>query len=84
VGFELEYRIGNRKVSQQEWERHMFQEAPRQVAREAVDRELRKVRCPTHGQSPNATITDRADGFEVHIEGCCDALVERAQKALAN
>lgn len=52
MGFKLEYRIGNRKVSKREWERHMFEEAPQQLAEDALGEKLNNIRCPEHGQRP--------------------------------
>lgn len=78
-----EYKIGNRKVSKRNWEKHVFHDAPHRMAREAIENKLRSVRCPTHGDAPRLTIDEARQGFTVNISGCCEALVRRAQRALA-
>jgi hypothetical protein len=79
----VEYRIGNRRVSRREWEKHLFEEAPRQAAEDEIKRKLGPIRCPVHGRAPtvNRGRTTRG-GFDLEIEGCCEALVERATAAL--
>lgn len=80
-GIEIEYKIGGRRVSQQEWERHL-REAPTRAAKENVKQKLSGVRCLTHGQSPKVTFRETSQGFDVSISGCCGELTERTRRAL--
>jgi ubiquitin C-terminal hydrolase len=80
-GIEIEYTVGGRRVSQQEWERHL-REAPTRATKEAVKQKLSRVRCPAHGQSPKVTFRETSEGFDVSISGCCEELTERARRAL--
>lgn len=59
MGFKLEYRIGNRKVSKREWERHMFEEAPQQLAEDALGGKLNNIRCPSMGSGRGSRIGAR-------------------------
>ena len=79
--FKMEYRIGNRKVSQREWERHIA-EAPLEGLKDRIRQRVRNVRCPKHGTTPNVTFTKTSSGFDAKVSGCCDKVVEAAQRAL--
>lgn len=46
-----------------------------------VRRSIEAQRCAVHGGRPSATVTRRGDQISFEIEGCCDDLVERAQRA---
>jgi hypothetical protein len=46
-----------------------------------VQRAIEAQRCPLHGRGPSATMTRSGDRISFEIEGCCDDLVERAQRA---
>jgi hypothetical protein len=53
----------------------------RSAALEEVQKKVESDRCPQHGQHPKVTMERTADGASFDIEGCCDDLVERAQRA---
>jgi hypothetical protein len=46
-----------------------------------VQRAIEAQRCPVHGGSATATMTRRGDQISFSITGCCDDLVERAERA---
>jgi hypothetical protein len=46
-----------------------------------VQRAIEAQRCPVHGGTATATMTRQGDQISFSIEGCCDELVERAQRA---
>jgi hypothetical protein len=78
----LEYRIGGRRVSKQQWERHVFQDEPRRIAREEIESKLRTVRCPVHGQTPRVTYSETPRGFDLTVEGCCSQVEQLAENAV--
>jgi hypothetical protein len=71
---DLEYKIGNRKVTQKQWLDHLQNRAGEVTAHncEAV------IRCPVHGKPPSVTYT----AGRYHIEGCCQAVVDATTRAL--
>jgi len=77
----MEYRIGNRKVSRSEWERHL-REAPLEAVKDDVRKKIARVRCPIHGQRPRVEFRKTVRGFDTSITGCCDDVVKHAQRAL--
>jgi hypothetical protein len=78
----LEYRIGNRRVSKSQWERH-FNEQARTVVSDAIEGRVRAVRCPVHGTRPTR-ITATPSGMDLkwRIEGCCEQLIEAVNASL--
>lgn len=81
-GFEMEYRIGNRKVSKAEWERHL-REAPIEAVKADIQRKVKGIRCPRHGQTARVSFVRTSQGFDTNLSGCCDELIQRVRKALA-
>lgn len=81
--FEFNYQIDGRKVSKDEWMRHLGQEAVAkampQVAQER-EAEVVELRCGVHGESPTVTHTTSGDQIKFQIKACCDELLEQAQK----
>ena len=77
----LEFRVGGRKVSQQEFERSLKETALKQVDG-AVQRSLSTIRCPKHHQRPRVRSARSSRDVKWKIEGCCQELVEAARKAL--
>jgi hypothetical protein len=47
-----------------------------------VERVVRAQRCPAHGKSASISITKGKEGFGYSISGCCDAAVEKAERAV--
>lgn len=73
------------------WDSDGFERALKEAAEEAVDdgageieRAVRAVRCAEHGEHPKVRRTKTRDGVQLEIEGCCDDIVERAEKVLAD
>lgn len=81
MSINIEYKIGNRKVSQREWERHLM-EAPLDAVKDEIRRKVSRVRCSTHGQTAHVQFVKTSRGFDAKLSGCCDALMQRAQQAL--
>ena len=78
----LEYRIGNRRVSEAQWERHFEQQA-RTAVSDAIEGRVRSVRCPVHGRTPTrVTATPSGTDLNWRVEGCCDALIAAVQRSL--
>jgi hypothetical protein len=78
----MEYRIGGRVVNAREWEKHL-EEEPLRLARKDIERKLRGLRCPAHGQSPKPTFKRTAAGLEVSIAPpCCDELGDSIRRVL--
>jgi hypothetical protein len=74
-----------KRKERRQWERHMFQDAPRQLAEEAVTKAVAAVRCPTHGRNARVkTVKWSGDNLEAQVEGCCAELVARAQAAIGS
>lgn len=78
----IEYKIGGRKVSQREWERHLFEQEPKRLIRENVEGKLRGLRCPKHGESPRPTFRETSRGFDLSVSTCCEELEALVQRAL--
>jgi len=78
----LEYKIGNRKVSESQFKRHLADAARDKVTEAAVDR-IESVRCPRHGKRVRVVKTMRK-GKNVNFEfsGCCDEAISKAQRVL--
>ena len=80
MGFELEYKIDGRKVSLDEWTRHLADEAQKLAADELKTR-ISRLRCATHGKSPTLTVGRKVGSkIEMKVEACCDEMLERAQQ----
>lgn len=84
MGFEMEYRdTKGRKHDSLESlvEAEMgtlVDEAARNVERAAVAQ-----RCPVHGKPASITITKQGGGFDYSISGCCDKVVQSAERAVS-
>ena len=79
--FKMEYKIGGRKVSQREWERHIA-EAPLEAVKDEIRQRVGRIRCPKHGTTATVTLARVSNGFDTKMSGCCDDLVEAARRAL--
>jgi hypothetical protein len=78
----LEYRIGNRRVTKAQWERHLQQQVV-EAASDAVEKRVRSVRCPIHNERPTrVTATRSGTDVKWRIEGCCDDLIAAVQRSL--
>ncbi len=77
----LEFRVGGRKVSQREFGRALHDTALKKVD-DAVQRRLRTIRCPKHGQQARVRSARSHNDLKWNIEGCCEELVRAARKAL--
>ena len=78
----MEYKIGNRKVSQAQWMRHL-RETPIEALKADIEKRVRSVRCLEHGQTARVSFVKTSQGFDTKLSGCCDVLIERVQRALA-
>lgn len=57
----------------------------RKVALDGAIKACEGVRCSKHGQSASVSeVRQTPSGFEFRLSGCCDDLVERAQRALGS
>jgi hypothetical protein len=79
----LEYRIGNRKVSKTEWERHLREEPLRQV-KEEVKRRIEGARCPVHGTRPSVAFRGSGAQLQWDVSACCEQGVEAATRAIGS
>jgi hypothetical protein len=77
-----EYKIGSRKVSKREWERHIFRDEPQRIARDKVQKALSGVVCPEHGEAPRLEFVNTNKGFDVLISACCEELETTAEQNL--
>ena len=82
MSFKMEYKIGNRKVSEAEWMRHI-QEAPMEAAKDEMKSRIERIRCPKHGQSARVTVAKTSQGFDLKLSGCCDEVIQTVERALA-
>jgi hypothetical protein len=80
-GVNIEYKIGNRKVSKAQWERHM-REAPLEAVKDGIKNKVAVVRCPKHGQIARVSFTKTSQGFDTKLSACCDELMQRVQRVL--
>jgi hypothetical protein len=81
VSVNFEYKIGNRKLSQAEWERNL-REAPIEAVKDSIKKKVRRVRCTTHGQTARVSFVKTNQGFDTKLSGCCDELMQLVQRAL--
>ena len=55
------------------------------AARKHIQRRLGGLQCALHGESPHVIASGpSAERLQFSVEGCCDALVEVATRALEN
>lgn len=76
----LEYRLGGRKVSRDAWLKGLADEA-RAGAYQETQRRIERVVCSEHGERPVVTLERTPEGATFRIHGCCERLVEAAQRA---
>jgi hypothetical protein len=78
--FEFNYEINGRKVSQDEYMRHIAAEA-RSMASKELQARVAHLRCPVHNQSPRILRTTRTgQQIKFDIQACCDTMLKRAQE----
>ena len=81
MGIGLEYRVDGRRVSQDEFFTGMEQKVTG-MASDQVRTAVERTRCAKHGRHARVVSSRKtARGFQFDIEGCCDDLIERAQRA---
>jgi len=81
MGVKIEYKVGSRRVSQREWERHL-REAPLEAVKDEILQKISRIRCPKHGQAARVEFAKTSQGFNANLSGCCDELMQRAQRVL--
>jgi signal recognition particle subunit SEC65 len=84
---EFEHKIGGRKVSEQEWVRHLSQEAVAKVLPEVakdVKAEVERLHCPVHHEHPKV-VRSQIVGNELRtqVSACCAEMREKAQRIAA-
>lgn len=78
----VEYRIGNRKVSKAQWDKHL-EESVKDAAIDGLRQQISQLRCPVHGKAAKLVVGRQTGSkMEMKIEACCDQLLQRAQQAL--
>jgi Ser-tRNA(Ala) deacylase AlaX len=78
--FEFNYQINGRKVSKDEWMRHIADEARSKAAAELSAR-VARLRCPVHNESPKVLRTTKTgDRISFDIQACCKTMLEQAQR----
>jgi hypothetical protein len=82
---EMRYEIDGRKVSEDEWLKHLEDEAVRSVREAVADAAKRAaaIPCPEHGEYASISIQPSAEGATVHVQACCKAEETRAQERLS-
>ena len=79
---DIRFEIGGRKVSPDRVGSEMEKAILKEVT-EKIRKALTSVTCAEYGQRPRVTLKGRTvDALSFHIEGCCQALIEEAQKKL--
>ena len=80
--FKLEYKIGNRTVSEDEFLKN-FEESALSLAHSAVEERVSSVRCPIHGQSPsNFRVLREGENISYEFTACCERLRSAVWEAL--
>ena len=82
MGFEFEYNLNGRKVTQQQWMNALEEQALKEALSEhekEVHRKVATLRCPTHRRTPQ--IRTRIVGHELRSEvsACCVQMRDKAQ-----
>jgi hypothetical protein len=81
VGISLEYRVDGRRVSKDQFFKGM-EEKVKGMASDQVRAAVERTRCAKHGRYARVVSSRKtAQGFQLDIQGCCDDLIERAQRA---
>jgi hypothetical protein len=79
----MEYRVGGRRVSPDQWAGAMADEA-RDVIRKKVRHAVESLRCDEHHESPSVQ-TQRSAGKDAEAftySYCCEALKAKVEKLL--
>jgi len=80
--FKLEYKIGNRTVSEDE-SLESFEESTLALAHSAVEERVCGVRCPIHGQSPgDFRVLREGKNISYEFTACCERLRSAVGEAL--
>lgn len=78
----LEYTVDGRKVSHEQFMKHVKDSAIG-LAETAVQERIAQIRCPVHGKAPKARPKSRAgDVLEFDVTGCCQQVIRLAQDAI--
>lgn len=81
MDIKIEYKIGNRTVSQRKLERHL-REAGLKSAKDDIRTKVSRVRCPRHGQAAQVEFVGRAKASTRTCQDACDELMQRVRQAL--
>jgi hypothetical protein len=80
MGFEFDYMIKGRKVTKEQWLRHIAEEA-KTTTIEDLKQRVTRLRCRVHGRSPRVVRTTRTgDNVRFEIEACCPDMRDRAEQ----
>lgn len=81
MGVEIRYEVDGRTVSQDQFFAGIEGKI-RQMAVDEITRRVEGVRCPEHGNYARVSdVRQTDDGVAFEVAGCCDALVQQAQRA---
>jgi len=84
---DVEFRIGGEKQSLNKELDEMVAKADaenRKGIQGYIQQKLAHVGCPEHGGAPRRVVAEGSswDDFELSVEGCCQKLIDEAEKAL--
>jgi hypothetical protein len=83
MGFRVEFTLDGRRVSEAQFGRGMEQKILG-IAEDHVRAAVEGTRCTTHGRYARVVAMRKRSGkLEFDVEGCCDDLISRAQRATA-
>lgn len=79
----ITYKLNGRIVSQKQFFEGIEGQV-RQLALDGVIERLKSVTCTEHGKHAEVgEINETSQGFSFRLTGCCQDLIDRAQKTLS-
>lgn len=82
MSFSVSYKVNGRTVSRNQFFDGIEGQI-RQAGADQVTGKVRSVRCSQHGKPADISVVRKTrDGFSVSLTGCCDEVVEKAQRAI--
>lgn len=80
MGARIKYKLRNLSASDFEG----LDSKIRKIAAGELSLKVNGVTCPDHGQRAEvAEVRETEKGLSIEISGCCDGLINRAQKAIS-
>lgn len=81
---DIEFEVGGKKIRDPSKLGDAIEQAVFSQVAGSIRDSLAGVTCAEHGERPQVTVSGRdLDSLEVEVEGCCNALIDRATSKLS-